>query len=80
MLSIPCSEKFFPSLREWQLSGTPENVEHHEAHRKDFHFCNDSLRDKTVQLSIMEQNTYSQSDSRLFLKVTLGIYLVSINQ
>jgi hypothetical protein len=34
------------------------------------YFGKDSLRDKTLYLSFTELNTYSQSDSRLFLKVT----------
>jgi hypothetical protein len=47
-----------------------KTVEYCEALGKDIHFCKDSLRDKTVLLSEMEMNTKSQSDSRLFLKLT----------
>jgi hypothetical protein len=36
-------------------------------------YCEDSLGDKTLHLSFMELDTYSQSDSRLVLKVTSGI-------
>jgi hypothetical protein len=55
-------------------------MEYREALGKEIHFCKDSLRDKKVHLSFMELNTESQSNSRLFLKVTSGVSLISTNQ
>jgi hypothetical protein len=79
-LVFPTQWNCYHLSSEWQLSGTPESVEYHEALGKDIHFSKDSLGDKTLQLSFMELNTYSWSSSRLLLKGTSGIQPISTNQ
>jgi hypothetical protein len=72
-LVFPTQWNCYHLSSKWQLSGTPETLVYHEALRKDIHFYKDSLRDETVHLFFMELNTYSWSDSKLFLKVTSQI-------
>jgi hypothetical protein len=55
-------------------------MEYREELGKEIYFCKDSLRNKKVHLSFMELNTESQRNSRLFLKVTSGVNLISANQ
>jgi hypothetical protein len=74
-LVFPTQRNCYHLSSELQISGTPETAEHHKALRKDIHFSKKSLRDKTAHLSYMELNTYSWSESSLFLKVSLGIQL-----
>jgi hypothetical protein len=72
-LVFPTQWNCYHQSSEQQLSGTSETLQYHEALRKDIHFCKDSLRDKTVNLSFMEVNIYNWSDSSLFLQGTLQI-------
>jgi hypothetical protein len=74
---FPIQRNCYHLFSEQQLSGTPENVENHEALRKDIDFCNDSVRDKTVHLSFMEQNTYSRGTQGCSSKWLWGFNLIS---
>jgi hypothetical protein len=77
-LVFPSQWNCYHLSSEWQLSGTPETMEYHEAFKKDINFCKDSLRDKTVH---SWNWTYDITVTQgCFLKVTLGINLVSTNQ
>jgi hypothetical protein len=72
MLSIPYSEKLLPSLQWTAAVRNTRNCGIPWSTREGHSFLQRFSKGQNSTLSFMELNTYSQSDSRLFLKVTLG--------
>jgi hypothetical protein len=73
LLSITYSVKLLPSLTWMGAFRNTRNCGIPWSCREGHSFLQRFLGDKTVHLSFMELNTYSRSNSRLFLTVTLGI-------